>query len=69
LYKTENVEANEKLIFLHFFDGEVTGLLPSMMVSDVFFGFACLNGWKDCAEWGYMSFQELRNFKVRYSLA
>jgi len=29
-----------------------------------FFGFACLNGWTDLAEWGYISFKELKQLKV-----
>ena len=31
---------------------------------DTFFGFVCLNGWQDCAEWGYISFNELKQLKV-----
>ena len=31
---------------------------------DTFFGFACLNGWKDLAEWGNISFKELKDLRV-----
>jgi len=67
LYETEDVEAKEKLIYLHFFVAGSDWFVAEYDGEDVFFGFACLNGWKDCAEWGYISFQELRDLKVRQS--
>lgn len=35
---------------------------------DTFFGFVCLNGWTDCAEWSYISFKELRELQVKQSI-
>ena len=68
LYEPENVEAKEKIIYLHFFVGSSDWFVAEYDGEDVFFGFACLNAWKDCAEWGYMSFEKLRDLKVRHSL-
>jgi hypothetical protein len=65
LYATECVEAKDKLIHLHFFVGGSDWYIAEFDGDDTFFGFACLNGWKDCAEWGYISFKELRELKVK----
>ena len=32
---------------------------------DKFFGFVCLNGWREFAEWGYFSFKELKELQVK----
>ena len=67
LYDTENVEVKEKLIYLHFFVGCNDWFVAEYDGEAVFFGFAYLNGWKDCAGWGYISFNKLRVLKVRQS--
>ncbi len=64
LYETEGIEVREKLIYLHFFLGSSDWFVAEYDGEDLFFGFACLNGWKDLAEWGYISFQDLRDLKV-----
>lgn len=65
LYETEGIELEEKLIYLHFFLGGSDWFVAEYDGEDLFFGFACLNGWKELAEWGYISFQELKKLKVR----
>jgi hypothetical protein len=64
LYETEGVEAKDKLIYLHFFVGGSDWYIAEFDGEDTFFGFVCLNGWTDCAEWGYISFKELKELKV-----
>ena len=64
LYETEGVEAKDKLIYLHFFVGGSDWFIAEFDGEDTFFGFVCLNGWTDCAEWGYISFRELKQLKV-----
>lgn len=65
LYETEGIEAKDKLIHLHFFVGGSDWYIAEYDGEDTFFGFACLNGWQDCAEWGYISFQELKELRVK----
>ena len=65
LYETEGIEAKDKLIYLHFFVGGSDWYIAEYDGEDTFFGFVCLNGWKDCAEWGYISFKELRELRVK----
>jgi len=64
LYETENVSAKDKIIHMHFFLGSSDWFIAEFDGDDIFFGFACLNGWTDLAEWGYISFNELKQLKV-----
>ena len=64
LYETENVPAKDKVIHLHFFLSNSDWFICEFDGDDIFFGFACLNGWKDLAEWGYISYKELKELKV-----
>jgi len=64
LYETEDVSAKDKMIHLHFFLGGSDWYIVEYNGDDNFFGFACLNGWTDLAEWGYISFRELKQLKV-----
>ncbi len=64
LYETESVEASEKLIYLHFFLCNSDWYIAEFDSKDTFFGFVCLNGWKDLAEWGNIPFKELKELKV-----
>ena len=64
LYETEDVPAKDKVIHLHFFLAGSDWFIAEYDDEDTFFGFACLNNWKDLAEWGYISFKELRELKV-----
>ncbi len=68
LYETEDIEVRGKLIYLHFFLGISDWFVAEYDGEDLFFGFACLNGWKDLAEWGYISFQELKDLKVKQKI-
>lgn len=65
LYATEDVSAKEKMIYMHFFLGGSDWYIAEFDEEDSFFGFVRLNGWKDCAEWGYISFKELKELKVK----
>ena len=64
LYETENVPAKDKIIHVHFFLASSDWFICEFDGDDIFFGFACLNGWTDLAEWGYISFNELKQLKV-----
>ena len=65
LYETEDVPAKDKIIWMHFFLGGSDWFICEFDGEDTFFGFVCLNGWTDCAEWGYISFRELKELKVK----
>jgi hypothetical protein len=65
LYETEDVSVKDKIIHIHFFLGNSDWYIAEYDGDDTFFGFVCLNGWKDCAEWGYISFNVLKELKVK----
>lgn len=62
---TEDVSLLDKLVYLHFFHGGsdwyVTEYNPQ---TQIFFGYVILNGDKEMAEFGYFSFQELKDISV-----
>ncbi len=64
LYQTEDVPLKEKQIHLHFFIGGCDWYLVEYDGEDLFWGFAILNNDFEMAEWGYISFQELKDLKV-----
>jgi len=64
LYETENTPLKDKLIYLHFFIGGSDWFITEHDGDDLFFGFAILNNDHRMAEWGYVSFSELRSRKV-----
>ena len=65
LYKTESVSLKNKLIYLHFFIGNCDWYIAEYdREQDLFWGFAILNGDYDCAEWGYISFDEMKQIKI-----
>jgi len=64
LYETENVPLKEKLIELHFFIGGCDWYIVEHDGEDLFWGFAILNGDYEMAEWGYVSFRELKAIKL-----
>ena len=65
LYETDGVTAmDNKLIYLHFFIGGCDWYIAEYDGEDMFFGFAILNNDLDNAEWGYVSFQELKETVV-----
>lgn len=64
LYETENVPLKDKLIHLHFFIGGCDWYVAEYDGEDLFWGYAILNSDFEMAEWGYISFQELKDLKV-----
>ena len=65
LYDSEDVPAKDKMIYMHFFLANSDWFVAEFDGDDTFFGFACLNGWTDCAEWGYISVRELKELNFR----
>ncbi|SHL36694.1 hypothetical protein SAMN02745216_05077 [Desulfatibacillum alkenivorans DSM 16219] len=64
LYDTEGIPVEDKLIYLHFFIGGCHWYIAEYDGDDLFFGYAVLNGDYLNAEWGYVSFSELKSVKV-----
>jgi len=64
LYETEHVPLKEKLIHLHFFIAGSDWYVAEYDGHDLFWGYAILNGDYQMAEWGYVSFKELRELSV-----
>jgi hypothetical protein len=65
LYETENIPLKDKIIHLHFFIGGCDWYIAEYSPEeDLFWGYAILNGDTDNAEWGYISFKELRELVV-----
>jgi len=64
LYETENIPPKDKLIHLHFFIGGCDWYIAEFDGVDIFWGFAVLNHDFQNAEWGYISFSELKSVKV-----
>jgi len=63
LYETEHVPLKDKVVHLHFFIGGCDWYITEFDGEDIFWGFAHL-GDDRCAEWGYISFSELRSIKI-----
>ena len=64
LYETEHIPAENKLIHLHFFIGGCDWYIAEYDGDDLFFGFAILNSDYKMAEWGYISFAELKSISI-----
>ncbi len=66
LYETESVPLKDKIIHLHFFIGSCDWYIAEFDTDDnMFFGFSILNQDYQNAEWGYISFGELKSIKVQ----
>ena len=65
IYETENVPLKNKLIHLHFFIGGCDWYIAEYDGDDLFFGYAILNNDLQLGEWGYISFSELVDIKVK----
>ena len=65
LYATENVPLKDKIIHMHFFIGGCDWYIAEFDGEDLFFGYAILNGDTQNAEWGYISFSELKEINNR----
>ena len=61
LYETENINLPDKQIYLHFFIGGCDWYIAEYDGIDLFWGYAILNNDFDMAEWGYISFSELKD--------
>jgi len=60
LYETEHIPLKDKLIYLHFFIGHCDWYVSEYDPGDdLFWGYANL-GNHDFAEWGYISFDEVK---------
>lgn len=64
LYETEEIPLKEKIIHLHFFLGSCEWFICEFDGKDMFWGFVILNGDLEMAEWGYISFTELKSIKI-----
>ena len=65
LYETEHVPLKDKVIYLHFFIGSCDWYVAEYDGVDLFWGYAILNDDHQCAEWGYISFTELKEIKIK----
>ena len=64
LYETEGTPLGEKIIYEHFFIGNSDWYIAEYDGEDIFFGYAILGGDLEMAEWGYISFEELKEIKI-----
>jgi hypothetical protein len=64
LYETEHIPLKDKLIHLHFFIGGCDWYIAEYNGCDLFWGYAILNNDHQCAEWGYISFEELKAINI-----
>ena len=64
LYETESIPLKDKIIHLHFFIGGCDWFVAEFDGEDLFFGYAILNGDQQNAEWGYISFSELKAINI-----
>lgn len=65
LYETEHISLQEKIIHLHFFFGSSDWYIAEYDGDDLFWGFAILNNDLLNAEWGYISFSELKSIHIQ----
>ena len=64
LYETEHISLKEKVIHLHFFIAGCDWYLVEYDGADTFFGYAILHNDYQMAEWGYISFTELKEINI-----
>ena len=64
LYETEPLDLQDKLIHLHFFIGGCDWYIAEFDGEDIFLGFAVLDNDFMNAEWGYVSFSELKSINL-----
>ena len=64
LYATEEIDLEDKLVFIHFqiLNSHFWGI--EFDREDTFFGYVLLNGWLQDAELGYFTLSELMETKV-----
>ena len=66
LYETEHIPTEDKVVELHFFMAGCDWYIVEYDGIDQFFGFVILNGDLGCAEWGYISFAELKELSYGF---
>jgi len=64
LYETEHQSLADKIIHLHFFIGNCDWYVAGFDGDDLFYGYAILGGDLQNAEWGYVSFRELKDINI-----
>ena len=64
LYETEDKPLKDKLVYLHFFIGGSDWFICEYDGKDTFFGYCVLNSDLLMAEWGYVTFSELKSLIV-----
>ena len=65
LYETEHVPLQDKMIHLHFFIAGCDWYVAEFDGDDLFWGFAILHNDFVNAEWGYISFAELKAVRLK----
>lgn len=65
LYETEHIPIKDKLVHLHFFIGSCDWFIMEYDGQDLFWGFAILNGDLEMAEFGYISFNDLKSIRLK----
>ena len=65
LYQTEDTALKDKLIHLHCFIGGCDWYIAEYDGDDLFWGYTILKGDHQNAEWGYISFKELQEVKIK----
>lgn len=66
LYSTENIPIADKVVHLHFFLANSDWFVVEYDGADLFFGYTILCGDLNCAEWGYINFNELKSLKIGF---
>ena len=64
LYETEKFPLKDIPINLHFFIGGCDWYIAEYDGEDLFYGYAILNNDVEMAEWGYISYEELKRIKI-----
>ena len=64
LYETEHLPLEEKIVHLHFFIAGCDWYIVEYDGCDIFFGYAILHNDYQMAEWGYVSFNELKSINI-----
>ena len=64
LYETEHTPLEDKTVYLHFFIGGCDWYVCEYDGTDLFRGYAILNCDFEMAEWGYISFKELKRINI-----
>lgn len=64
LYETEKTSVADILIYLHFFIAGCDWYIAEYDGDDLFWGYAILSNDEINAEWGYISFSELKTLRI-----